>query len=487
MKNLLMIILAGVLTCCYGQNIQSQSFWEWSDPVALTDSVSDNHNPYMIRSYNNQEEVVYMVWEKHIDSLTTDLYIDNILDPDPGELLLHNIFTHISHPILLHMPYSVSQDSLFFLFYETNESGNQDIKYCVYLADGGITESVDFAVSDGDESQLDINGGFWYKSGNKWAVNNLVWINDGKLCYSELQVEDNQWSFTPPIVLDSNSCSNPLVTMQQPIYYLRDDGAGTNHVYRAHKTYQSGWEIMKVYDQGHCLNLYKDMVLSDYLCWTAFIDSIWKPVLYYWDMSEELDLESETPFDPALMGNDIITKSGADMYQYVHIAMPYEDEGYDELYMNPEPYNSLWFENFTHSSTDNQNPAFFFGEDVGSSCFHTYLVWEAAINDHWQLRSSKILLCIGGIKETNVNTLKANIFPNPFRDELSVEFTLETQSQVSLQIFDRSGKQIYISSQGIMKQGQQQLNWGASLLPAGVYIIKLTAGEKVFTSKVVKE
>lgn len=480
-------LLPFIVLICYGINLQSQSFWEWTEPVSLTDSLSDNHNPYMIRSLNNQGEQLFMVWEKHVDSLTTDLYIDNILDSLPEELILHNNATHLSHPLLLHMPYPVSQDSLFFLFYETSENGSQDIRYGIYRANGSITESVDFATTDGDESQLDINGGYWFKAGNKWALNNLVWINDGKLCYSELQIEDDQWSFTTPIVIDSNTCSNPVVTMQQPIYYLKDDGTGNNHVYRAHKTYQSGWEIMKIYDEGHCLNLYKDRVLSDYLCWTANIDSVWKPIFYYWDQAEELELESDEAFDPALMGNDIITKSTDQNYQYVHIAMPHMEAGYDELYMNPEPYNSLWFENFTLSSMNNKNPAFFGGEYVGSSCIYTYLVWEAAINDHWQLRSSKILLCIGGIEENESNALEATVFPNPFSNEVKIGFTLRKQSQTTLQIFDQAGQEVYISAIGLLQAGSHQLQWADTDLPAGVYVVKLTAGDEIFTSKVIKE
>lgn len=484
MRKCLFILLVFFLNG--GTVLYAQSFWEWTDPKALTDSLSNNHNPFLLRIYNNLEEQVYMVWERSSDSLTTGLYIDNILDTIPPEMVMHENGIQYTNPLLLKMPYTTSPDSLFFLFYESNENGHTDIRYCIMLADGTFTQSGAFAATDQDDAQLDVTGGAFYNTDQPYAISKLTWIQDEKLMYAGLEADGNSWYFTEAETIDSTACTNPLVSvMDQTIFYLKADSSGSKHVYRAHKTSQSGWVKTMVYDDGNCQNLTKDRVLSDYLCWAAERDGEWKLIFYYWGMTEELDLTADEALDPAVMGNDIITKSTASQYQYAHIAVPYSEGGFDEIFMNPEPYYNLAFENFTQSMCNNRCPAFFPGENVGS-CFYVYLLWETEKGSHWQINSSKIILCIGGIPEYTAEDPGLMVHPNPFTGSSTISFTLKESSSCRIDIRNARGTLVKTMGEQLFDRGLNNHQWNGADLPSGIYFISLTCHGRTFSYKCVK-
>jgi len=62
---------------------------------------------------------------------------------------------------------------------------------------------------------------------------------------------------------------------------------------------------------------------------------------------------------------------------------------------------------------------------------------------------------------------------------------LAKANHVSLSIFDLNGRVVVRLVDGIVSAGNQTFVWNASALPAGVYVVRMDAGEKSEMQKVV--
>ncbi len=77
-------------------------------------------------------------------------------------------------------------------------------------------------------------------------------------------------------------------------------------------------------------------------------------------------------------------------------------------------------------------------------------------------------------------------YPNPFETETTAVFTLQSPGHVRMDVFDILGRKVARLLDENADQGKHRVQWQAGSLPAGVYIIRLTAGKKVSTNKILK-
>jgi hypothetical protein len=98
-------------------------------------------------------------------------------------------------------------------------------------------------------------------------------------------------------------------------------------------------------------------------------------------------------------------------------------------------------------------------------------------------------LAIGtvGIGEEARTALALGLSPNPFRSELSVSYNLPKATQVECAVLDLLGREVAKIYSGNQAQGAQRLTFDASEhnLRAGVYLLKLQAGEHVVFEQIV--
>ncbi|NUN10637.1 MAG: T9SS type A sorting domain-containing protein [Ignavibacteriaceae bacterium] len=71
-------------------------------------------------------------------------------------------------------------------------------------------------------------------------------------------------------------------------------------------------------------------------------------------------------------------------------------------------------------------------------------------------------------------------YPNPFNPETKISFTLPVQENVTIKIFDLTGKEVKTLVNGKMEAGKHSLTLNAEGLSSGVYFYQMTAGS--FTS-----
>jgi hypothetical protein len=77
-------------------------------------------------------------------------------------------------------------------------------------------------------------------------------------------------------------------------------------------------------------------------------------------------------------------------------------------------------------------------------------------------------------------------YPNPFRDETTIQYTLPAREKVTLTIFDMNGRVSKVLINGVSRdKGTHAVNFFSNTLPAGMYYYRIEAGSFIQTRKMV--
>ena len=481
------ILFGIIISLLISVSVHSQGFWEWTDPLPLTDSLSDNTNPdlYLSGGYGGDELI--MVWEKSFDSTSIAIYFDNILDSNAAIEVLYDSLTKYTNPKIIDASTAQFPDYKFHILYETNQNGNLDIYYITYLIDGSFTVPTALINTNFDEIKFNVGReSFWWDS-YAYNRNSVAFIrNDSLLVINQMQ-DGGVVFWGSEIFIDSPVNDRPLILgsgYASTINYLKSDSI-EKHIFLTWSDQYGNWNEPEIfYDSTNCRNI-NNILHYNELIWSTYIDTSWRIMHDNWYTGYFIyNISNSTPFDPATVGIAYGVKS---TYIDGWVATPFPENYINEIYMNEWPGGDD-FSNFSNSGTENRNPNTFEGEHYGGSyyCWYDYLVWESYRNGHWQIWTSKVIQCAGFIGEENVTESFLSIHPNPFTHETTLEFTLDTRSDVTIEIYDNRGMHISTIANRIYDQGEHQLRWDGEGLVAGIYIIKMIVGDMVYTSKVVK-
>jgi hypothetical protein len=89
-----------------------------------------------------------------------------------------------------------------------------------------------------------------------------------------------------------------------------------------------------------------------------------------------------------------------------------------------------------------------------------------------------------GVEEAlSVRGLEVN--PNPSEGQARISYELETTEQVNVSLFNLMGERVLVVYSGTQQSGAQKLDLDASSLSAGIYFVRLEAGNSVVNRKVV--
>ncbi|MDQ7039822.1 MAG: T9SS type A sorting domain-containing protein [Rhodothermus sp.] len=69
-------------------------------------------------------------------------------------------------------------------------------------------------------------------------------------------------------------------------------------------------------------------------------------------------------------------------------------------------------------------------------------------------------------------------YPNPFRTETAIPFTLARSSPVRVEVFNLLGQRVATLFEGVLPAGRYVVRWVAADQPAGFYLVRLQAGER---------
>ena len=476
-----------IFITAFNTNAYSQSFWEWTDPDSLTDSVSNNINAFLYYDHGSGGEFVYMVWEKSYDSVSTSIYFKDLLLSSPAMEVLSDSGIHYKNPKIIYAKYGLTADSVFYLIYETDQNGNSDIYYITYLNDGTFSNPTPLLITDSNESQLAVvtQSEWWDQSA--YVANSIAYIRNDSLYVMNLFKEGTTVFWGQEELIDFPNCSKPVFNESgngNELKYLKSNGID-KHIFAAScDSYGNWYAPTVVYDSTDCRNLSHILHTGDFI-WSTYLDTSWLIMQEDWQGNfSTLLLSDSIPLDPTAVTMAIGVETS---YWDNWVASPYLDNDVTEIFMNEWP-GSNYFINFSNLGTNNRNPNTFTGEHDGSGyyCWYDYLVWESYRNDHWQIWYSKVHQCAGNIGEEKGEEAFISIHPNPFIQETTLKFTLDTRSNVIADVYDNRGAHIASISNRAFDQGKHQLRWDGSGLAAGVYIVKMTVGDMIYSSKIVK-
>ncbi len=82
-------------------------------------------------------------------------------------------------------------------------------------------------------------------------------------------------------------------------------------------------------------------------------------------------------------------------------------------------------------------------------------------------------------------TCSLSSFPNPFNPATTISFSLPRTSDVSLAVYDVTGRKVVTLINQTMSAGEHHVAFDGSALPSGLYFARLSAGEMTRTQKMV--
>jgi alkaline phosphatase D len=162
-----------------------------------------------------------------------------------------------------------------------------------------------------------------------------------------------------------------------------------------------------------------------------------------------------------------------DHMKYIDLA----EQGYYILDVNKARIQADWF----YVDRIDQLDA---GENYGSSwksddgTRHLSVVAAAAVANPSQVgipapqNPRTALTSSPSIKDEFENIL-ISIYPNPFNNQLTVQYTITQDGPVNMYLFDAMGKQLTTKSLGLINKGIHRANFSINNLTAGAYVLVL--------------
>ena len=92
-----------------------------------------------------------------------------------------------------------------------------------------------------------------------------------------------------------------------------------------------------------------------------------------------------------------------------------------------------------------------------------------------------------GIYSAKEDENRLSIYPNPFECNTTIEVEVPKDSHIILEIYSYNGSKVSTLINEYLKAGNnQKIEFNSSNFPAGLYLCKLTSGDKVFYSKMIQ-
>jgi hypothetical protein len=109
------------------------------------------------------------------------------------------------------------------------------------------------------------------------------------------------------------------------------------------------------------------------------------------------------------------------------------------------------------------------------------------IPSHTSLEDSIITVICTGIHNLASYSFNLNIYPNPLKDATTISYILSENSTVKIQVCDIIGRSLATPVNHILEAGKYSVNLTPDNMNsgAGMYVIKMTVGNKVITRQVI--
>ena len=463
---------------------------DWTEPAAISDSVSDNRNAIVKQILLNGSAGHYIFWERSVDSIATAIYYNDLYNPgDPVELLsATNV--HYRNPQIISTS-QMDNDTLFYFFYESDQDGDIDIYYMVNTFDG-FSGPVQLTTSPGDETHFSCNDG-----------GTLSWQEDDKIKSSRLTKNNSPFIISDPVTIDSINCSDPAVspTTYYSTHYISwlKKVEDSTVIYYSYYWNASWSEPQLVYDPGNSASL----SFAETACgWNGDDLMVWESIsedehtikaLGMWGGDYVGNFYQEDPFLPSFLSYMVPVN---ELFYGGFLTFVNSEVQNGDIYANVEgmwiPEDIEGYVNLSGSPSEETNPALFNGKCVDYVC-DVINIWESRRNDHWQLYYSlNSVGCWGSVSGPD-KPLKNELYisPNPARDACDISYTISENTMVSLQLCTPDGRQFTLVDQLYQQEGNYTYHLNFDQFEpgnryCGLYMIRLLTFNQSTTRKIIR-
>ncbi len=87
-------------------------------------------------------------------------------------------------------------------------------------------------------------------------------------------------------------------------------------------------------------------------------------------------------------------------------------------------------------------------------------------------------------EEGKQEVVNLRVYPNPIVNEAYIDFEVEDNTQVTVEVYDLSGRKVMSNLVGTFQEGSHQASFSVEGLRSGTYIVKVQAGSNSTTAKV---
>lgn len=460
--------------------LHSQSFY-WTDPLPISDSNSNNRNAVIKEVRYIGSHDFWLFWERSVDTNSTEIYCCRFYNPEEPVAVVTGGDFHFTNVQII--PTSNDNDTLFYMFYESDQNGNKDIFYKIYTLNG-FTDPVLFVGTDYDDTHFRCNDDGM-----------MVWQEGDKIKYARLTKWNSPFIISDPVTIDSINCSEPEIAPYNFVVGWLKNDVDSSFIFYSH--WNGSWSAPVLVDGSENITSLK-FAQGEYdnlLSWESIIEdehTILARYLAYGDVYVS-DFHQQTSFTPMIF---LYSMPVGNFYANGYMTFVYSEDQNDEIYVNAGEFyispNLEDYDNISSSPYQEANPVFFTGDYFGSY-FDLINIWESKRNDHWQLYyTKKSLLWGGGTPETEQPLdARLNISPNPFRNECDINYTLTEDASVSLQLCTPDGRQITLTDQKFLQKGTYtyHLNF-YQVFPgqnySGLFMVRLQSGNNSVAQKAIK-
>lgn len=89
-----------------------------------------------------------------------------------------------------------------------------------------------------------------------------------------------------------------------------------------------------------------------------------------------------------------------------------------------------------------------------------------------------------GIKEIENSGSIISVYPNPVADNLTIEYSLSSSTNVVINVYDMLGSKIKEIANDKESAGQHSIQWNASIAQQGIYLLQVIVDNKIINQKI---
>jgi hypothetical protein len=475
-------------TVSYAQKCES-----WSDPVALSDSLEDNHNPFVVH-ISNDYATYYVFWDRSLDVFGSEIVCTDFYNSGETESVVLAEGYNVSSPQVISMVdwYPVT-DTLAFIFYESSQNSSKDLYYTV-MTGNGFSEPIPFASTPRDETHLRVSPG-----------GGIVWQEGDAIRYCRLRPDNSGYYFDPVVTIDEGECYNPdiqktmnMYDMDQRIVWEKGNPDQSQVWYSEWDYANEAWSNpVRLFDDIQHKNVYFPGGMKEFGGWNQILVSEYVGTSGNYFISahefytgEDFISEFSQPvsFQSDLFTYDVLTDDylGAGYFAFRY----YTGQGNSDIYSTDLGWTSPALDNYCmidSTSTSENNPRLFEGKFY-SYAFDLICIWESWRNGHSQLYTAKTLVLTGDVTEnTGKGAMNIRAVPDPFSGSFTLEFNADKAAPVTIKIFDFCGQPVMAMNRIHSLPGKNSIRIDAHELASGIYILGVESERGTGQIKLIKK